>query len=257
MANLRWDGDDFRNPQDSSGATAGLISRSGKLQQGYRHGSLTEGLVGYYPFDGDVEDYALGNDGTDNTDSGYGSGEIGSEAKNFDGNDDYILVNGGLQYDGGSFTASAWVKTTDSGWNSILTQAKDDFNGNTSIRFVFSVRDSKAFIEVDDDSTLTTLSGSTTVNDGNWHHLVGVRDNGDELRIYVDGSLDGTTSDDTDPIPEADGDASVGAAIWDDNYLGGSIDDLRFYQRILSLPEIKALYQVTGSSKVSPGDTLQ
>lgn len=51
MTNLRWDGDDFRNEQDSSGSTANLVSNSGKLQQGYQHGSLTEGLVAYYPME--------------------------------------------------------------------------------------------------------------------------------------------------------------------------------------------------------------
>ena len=48
MPKLNWDNDDFRNPQDSSGTTTENISAGG-LEQGYFHGSLTQGLVAYYP----------------------------------------------------------------------------------------------------------------------------------------------------------------------------------------------------------------
>jgi hypothetical protein len=80
MANLSWDGDDFRNEQDSSGSTADLVSHSGKLQQGYQHGSLTRGLVAYYPMEkgkGEIlHDGALNNLGYIKGATWNGSGQV-------------------------------------------------------------------------------------------------------------------------------------------------------------------------------------
>jgi hypothetical protein len=48
-------------------------------------------------------------------------------------------------------------------------------------------------LTTDDDTYKVQAFGKTAVNDGNWHHVVGMR-NAEKLRVYVDGALDGSSS---------------------------------------------------------------
>ncbi len=87
----------------------------------------------------------------------------------------------------------------------------------------------------------------TNIIDGNWHFLVGVRENIHQVRLYVDGVLIQERTNlelgfvqtySQDPI-------FIG---WDDsygsNFNNGDMDELRVYNRALSLEEIEALYQL-------------
>jgi hypothetical protein len=50
----------------------------------------------------------------------------------------------------------------------------------------------------DDGGSENSVTSSRTIHDGNWHHVAAVRDaNSNELRIYIDGSLDGSKADTT------------------------------------------------------------
>ncbi len=92
-------------------------------------------------------------------------------------------------------------------------------------------------------STPATSGVASGPMDNHWHHLVATYD-GNELKFYVDGSFIGSS---INPCPLA---LPVGATI---NYqVGywtqvastwhGSMDDLRFYTRVLSDVDVKALY---------------
>ena len=79
----------------------------------------------------------------------------------------------------------------------------------------------------------------TTPIDGKWHHIVGTRDN-TSLKLYIDGVLIATT-----PSTPVDFGSWVlhnyrlgygGGSFWK-----GSMDDLRFYKRVLAPSEVIAL----------------
>jgi hypothetical protein len=45
---------------------------------------------------------------------------------------------------------------------------------------------------IDTTGTLASVTGSTDVADGNWHHIVAIRDaEAEEIRLYVDGKPEG------------------------------------------------------------------
>ena len=76
-----------------------------------------------------------------------------------------------------------------------------------------------------------------------WHHIVGTRDNS-VMKLYIDGVLIGTS-----PTPAVSGPypslgnynvGSYGSA----TYWKGSMDDLRFYKRVLSAAEVSQLYNL-------------
>jgi hypothetical protein len=80
--------------------------------------------------------------------------------------------------------------------------------------------------------------GTSPVN-SSWHHVVAIRDN-TSMKLYIDGVLIGTTSS---PVVD------FGSWLFHNYTLGygggvfwkGSLDDVRFYKRVLSLSEIIAL----------------
>jgi len=246
MPKLNWDGNDFQDSQDSFGATSDLVSHGGNLQQGYRHGSLTEGLVAYYPMEkgqGEVlHDGALKNNGVDNTSAGYVSGKVGNYAKKFDDNDDNVDLGSNLMNltDGDSITISAWARFTDfdtsdnpilSNWGGTTNQILLYENSNGAVQ-AFSNQSNSNSVSASFNHSLSTST---------WYHFVAVFDSSGSIRLYKDGELkdennswDGTWADSNDNW-------LIGNRN-DGRPHGGAIDDVRIYDRVLSEPEIKALF---------------
>jgi hypothetical protein len=99
-----------------------------------------------------------------------------------------------------------------------------------------------AFYARDLDNNLFSVIGTTDLTDGNWHHVVAVRDaDTDELRLYVDGVLQGST-----PAVYTNGFATASKAVnlgWLQAgaiyHFVGNLDELAVYSRALALPEIE------------------
>ena len=91
----------------------------------------------------------------------------------------------------------------------------------------------------------TTLSGTVAINTGQWVHLAATR-NGTtgQMRIYVNGLLDGTATGSTGLL-RANDRINIGGNTLDARYLVGDIDDVRIYSRVLSGTEISNLSNQT------------
>ena len=88
------------------------------------------------------------------------------------------------------------------------------------------------------------INGTTDLDDGEWHHLVGVR-SGTTMRLYVDGAEEGTTSlsgslydNDVDSHPVRIG-SQFGVA---GTFFDGLIDDVAVYDRAWSPAEVDQTY---------------
>ena len=245
MPKLNWDGNDFRNPQDSSGTVADTISRSGGLVQGYSHGSLTEGLVAYYPMSpgegSTLIDEAIDNDGTINGASWSTDSRIGEACLSFDGGDDHVEVpdSASLDITGSELTMSAWVYM-----NSVPSNNKDmilnkeneyEMAVGTSGTVEWAIRRGGNWSWIDSGVSVPTSSWT----------LVSISYTGSEVKIHKNGSLGDTYS-------LTGWRSSDGESPWN-----GKIDDIRIYDRPLSTPEIEALFNLEQVSKVSAGDTLK
>lgn len=88
-------------------------------------------------------------------------------------------------------------------------------------------------------STPMTTGVTSGPMDGKWHHLVATYD-GTTLKFYVDGVLIGDS-----PNPATwgtgTGDYNLGGGHITNPYWKGAIDDLRFYNRVLSAQEVSSL----------------
>ncbi len=215
-------------------------------------GDLNDGLVAYYPFDGNA------NDESDNGNHGTVNGatltadrfENADSAYNFDGTDDYIKINKNVLFEVSSLTISAWVKwkgSTPSDHHAIVSnysgyQNVSDKLQHYGLRIAKQSKISEFFY--DDGSQWDDVNGNSNIGDGEWHFIAGILNSGVEAKIYVDGQLENIDIDSipTSILPSSDlyigRDGTAEAELrWN-----GVIDNVRIYNRALSECEIKSLY---------------
>ena len=110
-----------------------------------------------------------------------------------DGIDDYVdCGNGASLQITGSLSISAWIKTTNTSTTGIIV-GKDGVSPHStrSYQIQHLSTGEARFVIFKSGSVVESVTGTTLVNDGNWHHVMGVND-GTDLKIYVDGTLEGT-----------------------------------------------------------------
>jgi hypothetical protein len=205
-----------------------------------QNNKLTSGLIGLWSFDGpDVSGstaYDRSGEGNDGTITGGAFPTIGvvGQALGFDGVDDKVDTGDWDSFGTTPFTVSAWVKGVGSspslgiiGSISVTTGWALEAHNGTARWYV----------------NASTVSGAS-INNGTWHHVVGVRD-GSTIYLYVDGVLAGSTTA-SQVGNSTDDSSSVYIGSWGSSGFeyAGSIDDVRVYDRALSASEIEQLYQV-------------
>jgi hypothetical protein len=203
----------------------------------------TEGLVAYYPLDGDVTDASgNGHDGVIMGDPNFAEGIVG-QALDLDGDGDYIDCgndpNFGMQ-ETNQMTAASWVtiRSIPAAWSAIVAKGEYAWrisNANLDPRFHFGITIWNA------PDTFGT-DGVTAVGFDEWHHVAGTFD-GANINLYVDGALDiGVPT--TEPIGANEASVLIGenpestGRFWD-----GLIDEVVIYNRALSDAEIAYLAQ--------------
>jgi len=182
------------------------------------------------------DETSYGNHGTLQGDPQRVSGRSGS-ALELDGAGDYVgvaLIDMGVNT---VHTSSAWFKCTDTGSAGSLAQLQHP---------IFGYNSGSIYYQLGVDNNLMTLQhhdgswkheqGTTSVCDGNWHHLAWVSF-GTTAKMYIDGSLEKDTF-------ESDNQASIGYRIEEigagylNRYADGTIDEVAIYSRALTEQEI-------------------
>jgi hypothetical protein len=106
---------------------------------------------------------------------------------------------------------------------------------------------------INDGSNNQDTTCATSITDNNWHHAVLVADRSastPKLKVYLDKSLDINETITAVGIIDAEGGLYLGC---DDNIadiLSGAIDEVKYYNRALSLEEVTKNYN-HGKSKHS------
>jgi len=253
-AGLLWDTQaDWADSSRENGVVHAVFGDRQKdtIQLGY--GTGESGLVSYWPLDdagatGVADVSGAGNDGSQTGTPGNASGLFGTSAYDFDGSDDAITVphDESIEMsDEDAVTVSAWVKkdAMQSGWVAIAQKSDQSYN------LQFENGNQPTFTIYDGDWNIVN-SGVSLSND-QWHHIVGTY-NGNEARIYVNGTLENTQTV-TGTMANASGSPlGIGENLaTGGRNLDGSIDELRLYDRALSDAEVQALYGVQSGQYTS------
>lgn len=213
----------------------------------------TQGLVAYYRFDGNLED-ELGNyNATMGPSGSFTSGrmneglhgdmtcsyQIGARADNFPNLE--------------SFTISVWLKPScpPGSWQGTYVVSKWELHGTgpgffiwtypqpaSSSDYVFGVTISDAI------STEIHVYSQQTYPCGNWYHLVGTFEDGNQLKFYINGVEIGSVIDSEGSIASSQPLTFHGALLsscdWGMSEI--SLDEVRIYNRAISMAEVQALY---------------
>jgi outer membrane lipoprotein-sorting protein len=202
------------------------------------------GLVAYYPFDGDTEDYSENGNHAENYGATFVSGTK-EQALKFDGADDYVIAPVDINPDTlPQMTMAAWVKADD----------------GSPIRQVIS-HDSGGYdrsIGIDQRGGGTgwsTFSGSGgvlgfhPVEVGKWVFIAVVYDqNAGTVKLYVDGAVyegEGTLESGYEYV-------NIGCSPAFREHFSGIIDEVKIYDYALSTDELESLHE-TGIAQ--PGAT--
>lgn len=215
---------------------------------------LTDGLVGYWPFNGKDVSWTSGTAGTAYDRSGLGNdgaltnmtqstavaqGRMG-QAISFDGADDYVSVADNSNLDlTADFTIATWFKT-------ISVDALDGIyaKGSGAVQLSFGGFGGPQGFTICNNQVTCPFADQGTYTPGVWQHVAATRQ-GNNWSLYVNGEYIMSTTNST-----SIGNTSASLVVGYDNaasgrYFNGYFDDYRIYNRALSATEIKQLYNLS------------
>jgi hypothetical protein len=213
---------------------------------------INNGLVGYYPFNGNA------NDSSTNRNNGIVNGatlttdRYGKTNSAYLFKDNFITIPNHKSYEFNNYTISFWAATSSS-----LKQipiVKSNYNDATNEQFGFAFNDtdssSNGILFAAKYNNINCTPGVgwqknvyiKNLSDGNFHHYVGSV-NGDIINLYIDGLLVKTIIAPSKVSASCFlGDIQIGRN-WKsfNDYFQGKIDDIRIYNRVLNIAEISYL----------------
>ncbi len=215
-------------------------------------GIPTNGLILSYTFENSIMDNSpLSNHGIDLGSLQYDAGKVGKSGK-FSGST-YIKPSSNLQIESCSFTISAWVKTSNqTSEQSIINRGCVEQSGGLyGYAIAFNYTNSSIAFWVGKGSNISDGSLVTTTNiwDNQWHHIACVYSKEHlKMQMFIDGVLKtekNTNAGNIVYLPTKDSGTTIGRRVSGDinfSQLNGNMDQLRVYNRALTISEIQKLY---------------
>ena len=155
-----------------------------------------------------------------------------------------------IVFESAPFSYELWFKSTvgNSSQSRYLLHKgshKSDGDGNTGKWFGLEYKKGTLYFGVDDDVTKSLAEVSaTSYFDGNWHHVVAVRDvENAKLLLYIDGELKASANDATGAIDGSEALVIGNVNVNFDSPFIGSIDEFTLYNDALTELEIKSKYE--------------
>ena len=165
---------------------------------------------------------------------------------NFDGGSDYITINDAATLDpvAGYVTIAAWIKPTNTsaGTRSIIgKRVASEVAGHWQFSQNGDELNFRIYSGTDSSQSITTTTSPLTA--GQWHHVaVTMNDVDNDVNVYCDGKLVGQDlSGITNNFTDNNTAVLIGNYSGGSEYFNGNIRDVRFYDFVMSMPQINAL----------------
>lgn len=210
--------------------------------------SAMEGLVGAWLFD-----EGSGDKTVDSSENGHDGEFIGSatweengkfgSAVSCDGTEAYVMVpdHEDFEFDG-DFSIACWFQNSvpPSDASALATKGYDKPAGAGGDArpwyLVYFLTSGTVDLYLRDAGGANSrASGKTPVNDGEWHHVVAMKD-GNEVKIYVDGEQDGSAA--AVDAKYGENDQPLVFMVHHGRWINGLMDEVAVFNKALSEDEI-------------------
>jgi hypothetical protein len=218
---------------------------------------VTDGLVSYYTLDKkDIQDKSVGDvvgnsDGEIVDEPNSVEGYLG-EALEFDGVDDCVRLPQVLAIGEAAVSYECWFsKPGPTGWSYLIVNKTDFHNNFFRLGFNENTGQLRFYTEHENETNKAWVTDGQYA-DGQWHHVVATREEGDG-KMYVDGEL---VKEDIAMDGDIGGDKTDWYLAQDGNqagYLKATMDEVRIYSRALSAEEVKQNFESEGLAVDSKG----
>ncbi len=232
-----------------------LYAQPGELITPVSPGSA--GMLAQYSFDGNANDssgHGLHGTMTGSQVVSPGALNQGSAVQIAPGGFVDLGNPASLDFGTGDWTVAAWFKTGmtgtgDANKGTIVGKGGDSGGGHRYALIMSESDEGVVSLITDDNSTKHVVKAVSVTNDDQWHFVAGQRE-GTEIRIYIDGQLEGTET--ADPGYDLSGtsqhNAYIGAITNNGSasrykLLTGAVDEVVIYDRALS---VEALLWMAG-----------
>lgn len=228
-------------PEITAGYGSGLAGHNKPCVQ------APAGLVAWWTGDNTALDIVGTSNGLRHGNSGYAVDD-GHQAFSFDGVADYLEITRSALLEPSTITVEFWVKQN--GEPALYTPyvAKTRADGPYGGFLFNEYFGNRMTFQANISGNWTYLFGNTSLTPGIWHHIAGTYD-GTNLRLYVNGALDGAVYA-PGSLSYADTATNIRIANSGDTptlFFNGLVDEVSIYDRALSDTEITAIYG-TGSA---------
>lgn len=195
----------------------------------------TNGLVGYWPLDGDAADLSgNGHHGSVVGDITFQSGVVG-QAAGFDEGPDHITFGAGKLVTGNQVSVNFWMKSTDTNARPFTDNRGVYFyirsSSGGAMRFTIATTQGHKFVQVHPDHFA----------DDQWHMITTTYD-GAMLTAYIDGQPMGSQAWSGDLVYQNREMVLGRRENLSDMQFTGALDDVALWDRALSPAEISQMY---------------
>jgi hypothetical protein len=222
---------------------------------------LTNGLVAYYPFNGNANDASgNGNNGTIHNGVILAPDRFGTpnSAYQFNGIDGYMDIGNPVGNNPINLTETAWVNILS---RSTIQQDPPDrdviitkrqtgglgYDWTTLCIAASGANTGQGMTIVDDDGYYNLVMGVTKTQTNNWVFICGIRRNSTTYEIYINGALENSITDSHPMSGSLQNMFLMHDGAWG-TYCHGMLDDVRIYNRALSATEVAQLYAIESSN---------
>ena len=230
---------------------SGVSAESTQAQRIPACAAQPQGLTAWWRFEGNSIDHLNGTSMLLTEGVTFVDGHVGT-ATNFPNATAYGAIPGTatqLNPGTGDFSMAAWIRYTGNGVHTILdNRPEEGRNGYT-----FYMYNGRPGVQLA-TSTYNNFNPNSgpTFNDGEWHFIVATidRDNPEGLKLYGDGQLVATFNPTAYTSSIANNaSARVGLNIHGNLALTGSLDELDYYNRLITPGQIQEVYAAGAAGK--------
>ncbi len=208
----------------------------------------TDSLIGFWPFNGNADDLSVNNNNGIVNGATLVSDRFGNNnrAYYFDGNDYISIPHSTTLNMQDSLSFSVWVKPeTLSGTRMVFGKS----NYATKTNYLLRIKPS-GYIQWEYNGYTDTDSIPLQIN--TWSHIVVTASGpGQVKRVYINNQLVKETLTSSGPFGIITNPFTIGYASYGNEYFIGAIDDIRMYNKVLSVSEIDALFNESCNNSTS------